>query len=67
MPLGPGPFTLLLHLHFAFSCSWVSGTYSIHHPFIWACCLRFIHSTAIQQRYDNVDLTCQETLQIFIG
>lgn len=29
---------------------WVSGIYSIHHPYIWACCLRFIHCTAIQQR-----------------
>ncbi|KAL9951590.1 hypothetical protein ACROYT_G044274 [Oculina patagonica] len=29
---------------------WVSGIYNIHHPFIWACCLRFLHSTAIQQR-----------------
>ena len=30
--------------------SWVSGIYNIHHQFVWACCLRFVHSTAIQQR-----------------
>ncbi|XP_022800831.1 uncharacterized protein LOC111338596 [Stylophora pistillata] len=29
---------------------WVSGIYNIHHPFIWACCLRFLHSAALQQR-----------------
>jgi len=29
---------------------WVSGIYNIHHPFVWACCLRFVHSTVIQQR-----------------
>ncbi|XP_031551352.1 SCL-interrupting locus protein homolog isoform X2 [Actinia tenebrosa] len=29
---------------------WVSGPFTIHHPYIWACCVRFLHSTVIQER-----------------
>ena len=31
--------------------SWVSGAYSVHHPFVWACCMRYLHSTELKDRF----------------
>ena len=60
-------FFATITVFYFFRYSWVSGIYSIHHPFIWACCLRFIHSTAIQQRLVSTDLICHEKFEVGTG
>ena len=39
----------LLSKHFLFS-RWISGVCSVHHPYVWACCLRYLNCSEIKDR-----------------
>lgn len=36
--------------NFSFSLSWLSGIIHIYNPQVWACCLRYMFSSSIQER-----------------
>ncbi|EDO33988.1 predicted protein [Nematostella vectensis] len=29
---------------------WVSGSFTVHHPFVWACCIKFLNCKSIKER-----------------
>jgi len=33
--------------------SWVSGITYVYSPYVWSCCLRYLHNAAIQDRWDH--------------
>ena len=41
---------LFLTFLYSFLDSWVSGVPLVHHPFVWASCLRYLHSDQLQDR-----------------